>query len=260
MNIFISYSSKNRSLVEQLAKMLSNMGDTVLYDQQIIAGQRWWDKILDDIDAASVFIYALSPEYIDSYPCDLEYKYAQAINRYMLPVMIHPVDFKQIPSHVALMQAVKFQDITSSEALQSLVRALNHLRPKPVPIIPTPAPIRPSAPIDLLTTVIDKIIDFSVALSPPEQKALLDDIRSFVKKPTTQQNALYVLERYRKRTDLLATIADEIDWLIEYILRANMPPRPDSPRNGWIIAGVALLLLGGGASRINRCRISTWSL
>src|SRR5258708_22723854 len=67
MIIFISYSSKNRELVDQLADKLSEMGYTVLYDQKILAGQAWWDKILEDIRTCDVFIYALSPEYVDSY-------------------------------------------------------------------------------------------------------------------------------------------------------------------------------------------------
>jgi hypothetical protein len=70
MIILVSYSRKNRGLIDQLVDRLSEMGHTVLYDQQILAGQAWWDKILEDIRACNVFVYALSPEYLDSYPCD----------------------------------------------------------------------------------------------------------------------------------------------------------------------------------------------
>jgi hypothetical protein len=152
MVIFISYSSKNRALVDQLAEHLSEMGYTVLYDQEILAGQAWWDKILEDIRACTVFIYALSPEYVDSYPCDLEYRYARELNRPMLPVMIRPVDFKQVPSHIALTHVLDYTNLNSRKSPMKLVRTLNELIRQPAPALPNPLPAPPPTPISVLNT------------------------------------------------------------------------------------------------------------
>jgi hypothetical protein len=226
MVIFISYSSKNRDLVDQLADHLTEMGYTVLYDQKILAGKAWWDKILEDIRDCTVFIYALSPECVDSYPCDLEYRYARELNRPMLPVMILPVDFKQVPSHIALTNVLNYTNLDSREPLMKLVRTLNELNRQSSPVLPTPLPVSPPAPIFPLNTVIDKITDFSVSLTKGEQEVLLAEIRNFLYKRATQHNARYALERFRKRSDfdLTANIADEIDSLLELSVGDATPP------------------------------------
>ncbi len=263
MIVFISYSSKNGTLVNQLAKLLADAGYDVRYDQQLETGQQWWDEILRNIRECAVFIYALSPEYLDSYPCELEHEYAEALRRYLLPVMVRRVDFQQVPSEIALSQVLDFTDLNSREPFTKLVRALNHLAQQPPRLLPTPLPAEPAAPISKLNVVIDRIANFSVTLSPAEQRALLEDIRVFLNKPQTRANARYALERFRKRVDrdLAAKIAEEIDNLLDLsadssvvpthqIVRPSAPilplsPKPTINRLRWISAAVALLVVIG---------------
>ncbi|MHB8626306.1 MAG: SUMF1/EgtB/PvdO family nonheme iron enzyme [Aggregatilineales bacterium] len=262
MIIFVSYSSKNRDLVNQLARLLVDTGYDVRYDQQLETGQQWWDEILKDIRECSIFLYALSPEYLDSYPCELEHEYAEALNRHLLPVMIKHVDFQQVPSEIALSQVLDFTDLNSREPFTKLVRALNHLAQQPPRSLPTPLPPEPAAPISKLNVVIDRIANFSVTLSPAEQRALLEDIRAFLNKPQTRANARYALERFRKRADrdLATKIAEEIDSLLDLssdssvlpthqIARLSPPilssPKLTTNRLRWIGAAVALLAVIG---------------
>ncbi len=237
--IFISYSSKNRAIVDQLVTWLTNAGYDVHYDQQLETGQQWWDEILLNIQQCDIFIFALSPEYLDSYPCDLEYRYAQGLNRHLLPLMITPVNFGQVPASIALTQT---QDLTrfstDAKPLAKLIHILNKLAQTPL-VFPSQMPPKPPAPINKLNVVIERVTNFSVALNLDEQTALLSDIRSFFLKRPTRDNACYALTRFRKRAghDLPASIADEIDGLLE-ICDKESAPSPEPVRRWLLPLGV----------------------
>ena len=59
--IFISYSSKNRALVEALANDLETLGHEIWFDKELSGGQSWWDQILQGIRACDLFVFALTP-------------------------------------------------------------------------------------------------------------------------------------------------------------------------------------------------------
>ena len=61
MQIFISYSSKNRDLVRTLAADLKALGHDVWFDVELTGGQLWWDNILDQIRGCDLLIAALTP-------------------------------------------------------------------------------------------------------------------------------------------------------------------------------------------------------
>ena len=220
MIVFISYSSKNCSLVIQLVALLTEMGYDVRYDQQIGTGDDWWHHILADIRACSAFLYALSPEYVDSYPCELEYHYAVALNRPILPVMIALVDFGQMPTYIAQSQVLDFTDLNNTKALARLSARFRQLEQQPLPL-PSPLPPEPPAPIAKLNTVIERVTNWSVRLTPEEQTTLLNDIRPFLRKREARSNALYALRRFRQHSDvngprdLYTDTSDEIDSVLE---------------------------------------------
>ena len=91
MKIFISYSSKNRNLINNLVRLLQEAGYEVTYDQQVRIGD-FWPPILRDIRACNVFLYAITPEYLASYPCDLEYHYAEALHRPLCPTGLTAIE------------------------------------------------------------------------------------------------------------------------------------------------------------------------
>jgi hypothetical protein len=66
MNIFISYSRKSRTVVETLAIDLEALGYTVWFDRDLAGGHDWWDEILHSIRRCNLFLYALTPESIES--------------------------------------------------------------------------------------------------------------------------------------------------------------------------------------------------
>ncbi|MBZ0307211.1 MAG: toll/interleukin-1 receptor domain-containing protein, partial [Anaerolineae bacterium] len=72
MKIFVSYRSINRALVEGLISDLKDMEHEVWYDQELEGGQKWWDNILHQIRAAELLIFAMTPQSLESRPCQLE--------------------------------------------------------------------------------------------------------------------------------------------------------------------------------------------
>ena len=97
MKIFISYSSKNRALVEVLANDLDAMGHEVWFDKKLTGGHAWWDGILNSIRDADLFIFALTPQALDSHLCKLEYSYAAALGKRILPVPLETVNVNLLP-------------------------------------------------------------------------------------------------------------------------------------------------------------------
>ncbi|MHB8624612.1 MAG: toll/interleukin-1 receptor domain-containing protein [Aggregatilineales bacterium] len=147
MIVFISYSSKNRLLVNDLATLLATRGYEVRYDQQHKGGQLWWAEILKNIRECDVFLYALSRDCIVSSPCREESNYANALMRYILPVMIKPVDFKRIPKFIAERQMVTLTDPGNKEAQDKLFDTLEQRSKEPsIPLLSL-LPNEPTVPI-----------------------------------------------------------------------------------------------------------------
>src|SRR5258708_5019833 len=103
MNIFISYS-KRRNEVKSLADDLEGMGHSVWFDREITGAYLWWDKILQEILRCDLFVYALTPEVLDSKACEAELHYAQALEKRILPIMLIKVNIDLLSSKLGLTQ------------------------------------------------------------------------------------------------------------------------------------------------------------
>ena len=88
--IFISYSHADRSLVDDIAKQLrmaySNY-DCTWYDVDIAGGQRWWPKILQEIELRALFLFVMSNEAITSEYCQKELEHAFRLNKIIIPIV-----------------------------------------------------------------------------------------------------------------------------------------------------------------------------
>jgi len=86
MKIFISYSSMDKALCENIIGFLEDLDHTVWADQSLKSGQEWWNEILQEIRQAEVFITLLSKNYDSSGACDQELHYATELNKVVLPI------------------------------------------------------------------------------------------------------------------------------------------------------------------------------
>ena len=96
MKIFISYARLNMTTAEALVRDLHALGHQAFYDQDLTGGQRWWDTLLDQIQAADVFVPVLSDEYRESQACRVEAEWADALHVSFLPVFTD----QQLPGDV----------------------------------------------------------------------------------------------------------------------------------------------------------------
>jgi WD40 repeat protein len=88
MRLFISYAHANRKKVDELEKLLEKAGNEVWFDHELIGGDNWWQRILDQIEQADVFVFALSPQSTGSAACRAEFQYALDLNKPILPILL----------------------------------------------------------------------------------------------------------------------------------------------------------------------------
>ncbi|MBI5957901.1 MAG: TIR domain-containing protein, partial [Chloroflexi bacterium] len=196
-------------MVETLAVDLEALGFTVWFDRELAGGQEWWEEILHSIRRSHLFLYALTPESIESYPCKLEYDYAMALNKRILPVMLADVNISLLPSSVQRFQIVDYRLQDKQQAL-ALGRAMNSL-PKTRPL-PKPLPTKPEAPVPPLTRLRDQID--SPSLGKDEQELIVARLKEFLENSATANDARNLLTRLCTRDDLLAKTEKEINRLL----------------------------------------------
>lgn len=194
-----------------MADDLEALNNTVWFDQDLSGGQVWWDRILETVRDCDVFVFVLDPESLNSTACKREYCYAVDLGKPILPVLVaEGVSTNLLPPALSQIQFVDYRKQDRNAAFR-LARALTTV-PPPEPL-PEPLPPPPEAPISYLTSLTEKI-ETASTLNYEKQSTLLVDLKRSLREPETADDAHVLLERLRKRRDLLATIAEEIDELL----------------------------------------------
>ena len=221
--IFISYSRRSGTIAEALAKDIEALGHTAWFDQELSGGQVWWEKILATIRECDVLAVIVDPETLNSSACQLEYEYAGALRKPILPILAaEGVSTSLLPRALSVIQFVDYRARDRDAALR-LARAFTAL-PAPAPL-PDPLPVPPDAPLSYLGTLSERINRVGT-LSYEEQTALVVDLRRNVQARETRDDARTLLERLRRRRDLFAAVAEEID---ETLRDHSAPSSPTTP-------------------------------
>jgi serine/threonine kinase PknH len=147
MALFVSYSSQDRSAIDPLTTALRRARQQVWFDDELGGGEAWWKEILAQIRSCEVFIVALSNRLLESKPCQAELRYAQALQRPILPVRIGPVDSMRA-NPLASLQVIDYQNPSVDTGIQ-LVTAVHALAGQPRPL-PSPLPDEPPVPFAYL--------------------------------------------------------------------------------------------------------------
>jgi TIR domain-containing protein len=172
MAIFLSYSRKNEDVVKSLAQGFEAAKREVWFDHDLEGGDAWWDTILVQIRSATVFVFGLSDESLDSKPCREELDYALALGRPILPVQVGTLtNLRANP--LATLQILPFSPDDALSAFQVLAAvddAAKRERPLPDPL-PPPPPI-PWGYLLVLRRQIE-----STELNLQEQEAVVDQLR-----------------------------------------------------------------------------------
>jgi hypothetical protein len=178
----------------------------------LTGGQAWWNQILETVRNCDVFVFLLTPKSLRSTACMSEYGYDAALRKPILPVLIADgVSTNLLPPALSQIQFVDYRNQDRSAALR-LARALATIPPSGP--LPDPLPAPPEVPISYLGGVTEQI-ETRLGLSYEQQSALIVDLQRGLRDPETAADSRALLVRLRKRRDLLATIADEVDELLK---------------------------------------------
>ncbi len=208
MKIFISYARLNMTTAEALVRDLHALGHQAFYDQDLTGGQRWWDTLLDQIQAADVFVPVLSDEYRESQACRVEAEWADALHVSFLPVFTD----EQLPGMydpiIAEANWVGYDPVDRG-ALAELARGVSSVT-KRTP--PEPLPPRPAIPLSYLV-VVEREIRGEAELGRHRQLAIVSDLRS--KLGTRESSgARELLQALRERPDVTFEVATTVDALL----------------------------------------------
>jgi hypothetical protein len=221
VKIFVSYARESAQAVRSLATDVEALAHTVWFDGDLSGGNAWWNQILAQIRDCQVFMVALSPESLDSVACKRELGYAADLGKPILPILIaEGVALQLLPPKLSQIHYVDYREPDRTSAFH-LARALSAL--PAAPAIPDPLPEPPAAPVSYIGGIAEQIAN-ATSLTDKDQSALLVDLRRSLRDRETAADARKLLERLRKRDDLLAKIGDEIDDLLE-----TQPKAPGGP-------------------------------
>ncbi len=209
--IFVSYNRQSKEITTTLVNDIEALGHTVWYDQELSGGQAWWDKILSTIRGCDIFVSVLDPAALNSAACKRECEYAVDLGKPVLPVLVSEgVSINLLPPALSQIQFVDYQRPDRQAALR-LARAFAAV-PPPKPL-PDPLPLPPEVPISYLGGLTAQV-ETTSTLSYQQQSALVIDLRRGLHNPETADDTRTLLTRLRKRHDLFAKIAEEIDELL----------------------------------------------
>ncbi|HEY9606778.1 MAG TPA: TIR domain-containing protein [Allocoleopsis sp.] len=114
--VFLCYATKERGIMEKIAKTLRREGFTIWTNRNDIqTGIRFQDEINEGIEAADNLVYLISPDSIRSKYCQDELEHAFAHNKRIISLLVKPTDLEQIPPKLS---ALQFIDCTGYQDTQ----------------------------------------------------------------------------------------------------------------------------------------------
>jgi formylglycine-generating enzyme required for sulfatase activity len=248
--VFISYSSKERAVIETLTKGLELAGFTVWYDRELnrSGGQEWWRKICENLEDSTYFIYALSersrPDV--SEPCKREHLHAKQLGKAILPIRIDTVDPKELPNTFQVAQLLSFSTESvdkAFDAVKSMKESLLDLK-NPPELPSNVVELRPKAPLHPTGEIIDLILNLSS--DGDHQRLVIMKIEDLIDDGRYAADAPRLLERLLQRDDVLTgrnvnrahALKEKVDKLpLQLQVISTAPPRPSiSPEQAQLIA------------------------
>lgn len=219
--VFISYNRESKAIATTLAADIATLGHTAWFDQEISGGRTWWDQILSQVRECDIFIFILDPQALVSVACKREYAYAADLGKSILPVLVSDqVSADLLPPALSQIQFVDYR-VADRQAGFRLARALNTI-PASAPL-PEPLPPPPEAPISYLGSLTERIESLS-PLTYEDQSVLVADLRRTLRDVESREHAPRLLEALRKRRDLYAVFAEEVDDLLRNVKEATPAP------------------------------------
>jgi len=232
-SIFISYSRLDQEIVKTLVEDLKALGNDVWFDQTLTGGQRWWNNILDNIRERDIFVFAISPESLDSEACKNELNYVEKLGKAILPVLISDkVKVNLLPHPLSDIQVTDYRHQDKKTAF-ALIKAISGLPASPP--LPDPLPEQPPVPVSYLSTLKEQI-ETEEPLGYKEQVSLVFQLKASLGEGRSPDEIYDLLLCLKQRNDLLAKVAVEIDPVLDSI-KKKLSMSQNSERPGIVPKG-----------------------
>lgn len=197
MRVFISYARDNIPQASALAADLSALGHEVWFDKELAGGQAWWDQILRRIRECDAFVFALSPESLESPACDREWRYGSKLGKNILPALNSgEISDDLLPPLLAEIQYVDYRQ-QDKQAVLRLTKALTAM-PAPRPL-PDPLPVSPDVPMSYLGSLREQI-QTAANLSFQEQTAILVTLKQGLREEKSETRFEFCFGHFERAT------------------------------------------------------------
>lgn len=224
--VFVSYSRQNLDVVNQLIKDLKAVGVDAWHDQTLTGGQRWWDDILANIREREIFMFALSPDSLDSEACKSELGYVEKLGKTILPVVVSDGVNLNLLTHPLSEIQVTDCRAGDKDSVFALVKALMSAAQSPA--LPDPLPEVPAVPVSYLSTLNDRIESLA-PLTQQDQVQLLWELEEELRDGRSVMEVRDLLMRLKRREDLLARISNKIDEALKSLDELKKQERERQP-------------------------------
>jgi hypothetical protein len=125
MRPFLSYAREDKERVRQIAEILIQAGHDPWFDDALLPGQDWKQKLSQAIHECDSFIYILSPESVESEWCQWEFKEAVKQGKPIIPIMLRQT---KLPRSLSKFQFVDFTgDTFSAKSVAKLMGGLTEI-------------------------------------------------------------------------------------------------------------------------------------
>ncbi len=112
IEVFISYSRKNKDFVKTLADAFEQVEKTVWIDWEGIPhGSEWWAEIEAGIENSNNFIFVISPDSLTSKVCAEELAHAVKHNKRLIPILYQEVGHTEILPALAKIDWIFFREV-----------------------------------------------------------------------------------------------------------------------------------------------------
>jgi len=164
MHLFVSYAHADRETITRLIEELRQAGHTVWYDEALYGGQDWWQGILQAIESSQVFLLVVSGVSLGSIYCQAEYRYALALGKPLLPVMLQLLPLPDDLRHI------HYSDLTRREGLPRLLADLRRVESSVSPrLLPARRPPLPESPLEKLAKQVETLKQGSASQAYQDQ-------------------------------------------------------------------------------------------
>lgn len=127
MDLFVSYSRKDKDFVRQLVKAFTDQQLDVWVDfEDIPFATDWWEEICAGIESSNSVVFVVSPDSLASEYCGLEVNHALKNHKRLIPILYRQPGEATVPPHISHIQWIDFSEPANfNQAFTQLVTTLN---------------------------------------------------------------------------------------------------------------------------------------